>query len=135
MEALGKLRQLLRDHRVHAGVLQTHGIDHAGGAVGDAGGGVAEAGLPGGSLEGEGAQHVDVVELGKLVAVAEGSAGGDQGVVQIQTAQMHFGIYHTISSFSSTGPSLQMRLLPYLVLQVQPMQAPKPQPMRSSKLN
>ena len=33
-----------------------------------------------------------------------------------------------------TGPSLQMRLLPVRVLQEQPMQAPKPQPMRSSKL-
>ena len=41
----------------------------------------------------------------------------------------------TIKKMSITGPSLQIRLLPYLVLQEQPMQAPKPQPMRSSKLN
>ena len=41
-------------------------------------------------------------------------------------------VYHMTSPFVNTGPSLQMRLLPYLVLHEQPMQAPKPQPMRSS---
>ena len=71
----------------------------------------------------------------KLIAKAEGAAGGDNGVVHLNTAEGHFCIHHTISSFSSTGPSLQIRLLPYFVLQEQPMQAPKPQPIRSSKLN
>ena len=42
---------------------------------------------------------------------------------------------HMISSFSSTGPSRQIRLYPVIVLQLQPMQAPKPQPIRSSKEN
>ena len=91
--------------------------------------------MPCGAFEGEGAQTVDVIQLCKLVAVAKGTAGGDDGVIQRDAAELNPGIYHMISSFSSTGPSLQMRLLPYLVLQVQPMQAPKPQPMRSSKLN
>ncbi len=39
-----------------------------------------------------------------------------------------------ISSFSSTGPSLQIRLFPYFVLQEHPIQAPNPHPIRSSKL-
>jgi hypothetical protein len=40
-----------------------------------------------------------------------------------------------ISSFTSTGPSLQIRLFPYFVRQLQPMQAPNPQAIRASKLN
>ena len=34
-------------------------------------------------------------------------------------------IYHRISSLLSTGPSLQMRLLPYLVWHEQPMHTPE----------
>ena len=119
---------------IHTGVLQAHRIEHAARALRDAGRGIAEARLPGGSLEGEGSQAVDVVELGKLAAVTEGAACGNHRIVQLNPAEVHAGIYHTISSFVSTGPSLQMRLLPYFVSQVQPMHAPKPQPMRSSKL-
>ena len=55
--------------------------------------------------------------------------------VRIYSAKFSCQIYHIISSLTSTGPSRQILLLPYLVLQEQPMQAPKPQPMRSSKLN
>ena len=39
-----------------------------------------------------------------------------------------------ISSLISTGPSLQTLLFPFLVWMEQPMQAPNPQPIRSSKL-
>ena len=127
--------QLLPDDGLHTGVLQPHGVQQAPGVFSDAGGGVS---VPGGErrpLEGEGAQTVDVVDPGKFIPVAEGTAGGDDGVLQRQTAEGDGGIYHTISSLRRTGPSLQMRLWPYLVRQVQPMQAPKPQPMRSSKLN
>ena len=130
-----ELRQFRFDHRVHAGILQTHSVQQTAGVLRDAGRGIPEAGLPGRALEGKGAQHIDVVQLRKLIAKAEGAAGGDNGVVHLNTAEGHFCIHHTISSFSSTGPSLQIRLLPYFVLQEQPMQAPKPQPIRSSKLN
>ena len=77
-------------------------------------------------------------ELDVLTGLGNGfdvSRGGDDGVVHLNAAEDHFCVHHTISSFSSTGPSLQMRLLPYFVSQEQPMQAPKPQPIRSSKLN
>ena len=126
--------QLLRDDMVHAGILQAHGVEHPGGGFGDAGGGVAETGVPRGALEGEGAQTVDVVQPGKLLPIAEGPAGGDDGVVQRDAGEGHARVHHMISSFSSTGPSLQIRLLPYFVLQEHPMHAPTPQPMRSSKL-
>ena len=137
MEALGKAGQLLGDDLVHTGVLQTHGVDHARSAFCDTGGGIAKAGVTGGSLEGERAEAVDVVELGELVAVAKRAAGGDDGVIQLNAAEGHPRVHlsHMISSLQSTGPSLQMRLLPVTVLQEHPMQAPKPQPMRSSKLN
>ena len=135
MKTFCKLGQFFADHLIHAGVLKTDGVDHACGAFGNAGGGVAEAGLQGGSLEGEGPQNVDIVQFGKFIAEAEGSAGGDDRVVHLNAAEGDFCIHHMISSFSSTGPSLQIRLFPYLVLQEHPMQAPNPHPMRSSKLN
>ena len=42
---------------------------------------------------------------------------------------------HNISDFANIGPSLQTLLAPPAVCMVQPMQAPKPQPIRSSKLS
>ena len=127
--------QIPGDHRLHPRVLQAHGVEHPGGRLSDAGGGVAEARVPGGALEGECPQAVDVVQLRELHPVPEGAAGGDHRVIQPDAGEHHARIYHMISSFSSTGPSLQMRLLPYFVLQLHPIQAPKPQPIRSSKLS
>ena len=112
VENLFQLGQFFLNHLVHARVLQAHGVDETGGAVGDAGGGVAEARLPCGALEGEGAQHIDVVQLREFIAVAEGAAGGDHRVIQRNTAEGHAQVCHFISSFRSTGPSLQMRLTP-----------------------
>ena len=85
-----------------------------------------------GALEGEGAEHVDVVPFGELVAVAEGAAGGDDGVVQRPAGEIYLCVHASTSPFLNTGPSLQTRLAPLFVWQVQPTQAPKPQPMRSS---
>ena len=133
VEELLQARQLLGDHVVDAGVLQPHGVDHARRALGDARRGVAEARLARRPLEGERPEDVDVVEVAEFGAVAERAAGRDDRIVQSQAAQYHRCVYHTISPFSSTGPSLQMRLFPYFVLHEQPMQAPNPQPMRSSK--
>ena len=70
----------------------------------------------------------------ELIAEAVRAAGRDYGVIENYSVKIYLRVYHIISSFTSTGPSRQMRLLPYLVLQEQPMQAPKPQPIRSSKL-
>ena len=88
-EALGQLGKLLGDDLLHTGILQTHGVDHATLALRNTGSGVTESGILGGSLEGEAAEAVDVVQLGELVAVAERAAGGDDGVVHLNTAKRH----------------------------------------------
>ena len=105
-----QLGQFLGDDLFHTGVLQTHRIDHAAGALRDPGGGIAEPGIPGGTLERKSTQLVDVVNFGKLIAEAEGAGGRDHGVIQFNAAEIDFGIYHKISSFFMTGPSLQIRL-------------------------
>ena len=135
MKHLPQGGQLVGDHLIHPRVLQPDGVQHARGAFGDARRRIAEAGLPGRSLEGEGSQAVDIVPLGKLIAEAEGSAGRDHRIVQLQAAEITGQSSHRISSLSSTGPSRQMRFAPSFVLQVQPMHAPKPQPILSSKEN
>ena len=107
-------RQFLGDDRFHAGVLQSHGVDHARRAFGDARRGVAEAGLPRCPLERERAEDVDVVKFGELAPVAESPGRGNDGIVHFQTAERDLQAFvyasHRISSFSSTGPSRQMRL-------------------------
>ena len=118
---LAERRYFLADQYVDTGILQAHGIDHAAGAVCYAGGGVAKTGLPGGSLQGNAAQDVEVHIPGQFQAKAEGAAGGDDGVFQAQAAQHYRKVlYHTISSFLNTGPSLHTRRGPRVVLMVQP---------------
>ena len=134
MEDAAHFGELLRDDLLHTGVLKPDGVDHTRGALGDARRGIAEAGLKGRALEGKRTENVDVVKLGKFIAEAERAAGGDDRIVDLNTRKIYLQLFHRISSFTSTGPSRQMRLLPVTVLQEQPMQAPKPQPIRSSKL-
>ena len=129
-----QLREFFGNDLFHTGILQPHGVDHAACTLGNAGGGISEAGFFCSSLEGEGAEAVDVIQFGKFVAVTKGAGGGDDRIVQLDAAEIDAQASHRISSFFMTGPSLQMRLYPVRVLQEQPMQAPKPQPIRSSKL-
>ena len=110
VEAGFQLREFFGNDLLHAGILQPHGVDHAAGTLGNAGRGVSEARFFCGSLEGEGAKAVDVVQLGKLITVAEGAGGGDDRVVQLDAAEIDAQASHKISSFFMTGPSLQMRL-------------------------
>ena len=72
---------------IHAGVLQSHGVDHPRRAFRDPRRGIPEPGFLRRALEGEGAQPVDVVPLRELVPEPEGPAGGDYRVVQLNTAQ------------------------------------------------
>ena len=55
-------------------------------------------------------------------------------IVKLQSAEIHTQSAHFTSSFSNTGPSLQMRLFPYNVSHVHPIHAPNPHPIRASKL-
>ena len=135
MEALAHFGQFFGNNFVNAGVLEPYGIDEPRGAFRNTGCRVAETGFSGSPFEREGTQNVDIIQFRKFVAIAESTAGGNHGVIQRNTAECYFCVYHLISSFSSTGPSLQIRLLPYFVSQLHPMHAPKPQPMRSSKLS
>ena len=134
VEHLRKLREFLRDDFVDAGVLQAHRVDEALGAFGDARCGVSEPRFAGRALQGDAAEAVDVVKLCKLVAEAEGAACGDDRIVQFETGQGHVRVHHKTSSLISTGPSLQTLLFPFFVFMEQPIQAPNPQPIRSSKL-
>ena len=133
------LRQFLGDHAVDSGILEADGVEDAGGAFRHARQFVAEAGMKRGPLEGDGAEDVDVIPVGHLVAIAEAAAGGDHRVFESEVAEaggqvdaVHF---HISSSLSKTGPSLQILLEPRVVSSEQHMQAPKPQPMRASRLS
>ena len=132
---LRELGQLAGGDRLDAGVLKADGVEHARGRVGYARRGVTEARLPRRALNGEGPEAVDVVYLRELVPVAEGAAGGYDGVVKLDAAQLDRRVHHTSSPLPKTGPSLQTRFGPFTVSTVQPMQAPKPQPMRASSEN
>ena len=90
VEALFQFGKLLADDLLHPGVLQTNCIDHARIALGNTRRGIAEAGILGCSLKGERAKTVDVIQLGKFVAVAKASAGRDDGVIQFNAAQIYF---------------------------------------------
>ncbi len=111
----GNVGNLLMEDCVHAGILEANGVQHAGGGFGNAGLGVARAGLGGGALPGEGAQNVQVIELRKLPPVAEGSRGGNDGVFQCHPSQSDGQVYHRMSSFWNMGPSLHTRQRPFFV--------------------
>ena len=135
MKAAGKARKLLAYHPLNTRVLKPDGVQQPARHLGYARRGISEAGLGGRSLEGEAAETIYIVVFGKLVAVAEGPRGGDYRIIELDAAQIHIQPSHMISLRFMTGPSRQMRLFPVIVLQEQPMHAPKPQPMRDSKLN
>ena len=101
---------LLRDHRVDAGVLEAHGVQHPGGGLRDPGLRVARTALCGSALPGEAAQKVQVVQLCVLPAIAEGAGGGDYGIFQLHPCKADRQAYHTISSLYRMGPSLHTRL-------------------------
>ena len=113
---------LVFDKGLDARVLQAYGVDHPGVALGDARGGVAEAGLAGGALQGDAAEDVEVKAVGQFEAEAEGPAGGDDRVLQAQPAEIDgkVFVYHNTSSLSNTGPSAQTRRGPFAVWTVQP---------------
>ncbi len=119
---------------LNTGILQPDRIYHTVFAFGNSWCGITEAGVLCGALKRKRAENVYIVKILKLIAESECAACGNNGIIHMHSAKINGKIYHIISSLSSTGPSLQIRLLPYFVWHEQPMQAPKPQPIRSSKL-
>ena len=74
-----ELGELFGDEGADAHVLETDGVDHAGGGFDDAGRWIASHRLAGEALGDEGSDVVEGDDVFELDAVAEGSAGGDDG--------------------------------------------------------
>ena len=85
---LTHFRQFFRNHFLYTGVLQTYCVDHAHGAFRNTRRRVAEARLFGRSFERERAEHIDIVQLCKFVAVSKRTTGGDDGVIQFNPAKV-----------------------------------------------
>ena len=81
-EDLPQLGQLMGDDMLHTGILQTHAVEHAVGALGDTGGGIAVAALRRGALEGQAAEQVNIVVGRELLTKAEGAAGRNHRIIQ-----------------------------------------------------
>ena len=135
IKAFFQLRQLLCDYLFHSRILQAYSVYHSRRTLGDTRSRISEARLLRSALERKGTEDIYVIQLCELISVPEGARSGDNGVIKLDTAQIHTQSAHSISSLFSTGPSLHIRLYPVSVLHEQPIQAPKPQPIRSSKLN
>ena len=116
---LAQSRDFLAYQGVDSRVLKTHGIDHSAGAFGNARGGVAVAGLLGCAFKGDAAKDVKVKTVRQLQPEAKGAACGDYRVLKVYPTEVYREVYHIISSFLKTGPSLQTRLVPAVVLMLQ----------------
>ena len=79
----------------NAGVLQTHGVDHATGDLGHAGRGVAGPGLGSATLGGDGAQLGDIKEVLELPTVAKGTGCGVDGVLHLDAAEIDGHVHGT----------------------------------------
>ncbi|MPN19192.1 hypothetical protein SDC9_166558 [bioreactor metagenome] len=134
VENLRDVGQLLRNHKIDARILKSHRVQHPAGRLRHAGLGISKPGLRRGTLEGKGPQDVQVIDLRKLPPVSQRAGGGNHRIFKRNARQGDLQLYHAISSFRNTGPSLQTRRGPPFVSMVQPTQAPKPQAIRASKL-
>ena len=147
MKNLCQRGKFLADNLFHARVLQSDRVNHAVRALRNPRRRVAEARLQGRAFERKGSQAVYIIKFVKFSSVAESATCRNHRIVKADSAKLGgnirfrsacgflFSIYHMISSLSKTGPSLQILLFPYFVLQEHPMQAPNPHPIRSSKLS
>ena len=73
-----------------ADVLQADGVQHAGGGLDDARGGVAGHGLQRDALGDEAADPLQLDDLFKFDAVAKGAAGGDDWVDEVHPSHSTF---------------------------------------------
>ena len=135
LKTLSKLRYLFANYFLHARILKPDGIEHAPRAFCDARLRISIPFISGKSLDHHGSQHVDIIKISKLVSERKSTAGRDHRIFQFDISKSDARIYHTRSSNPNTGPSLHTRFVPLAVIMEQPMQAPKPQPIRASKEN
>ena len=78
-----------------AGVLQTHGVDHAAGDLGHAGRRVAGPGLGSATLGGDGTQLGHIEEVLELPTVAKGTGCGVDGVLHLDAAEIDGHVHGT----------------------------------------
>ena len=102
VENTRELGKLLGDDRVYAGILKSHGVEHAALHFSDARLGIAETRLARRSLERERTETVDVVQFRELVPVAKCAARGNDGVVERKRTECDVRFYHLISSLPNT---------------------------------
>ena len=83
------------DEGVDADVLEADGVDHAGGGLDDAGGGVARHRFAGETFGDEAADAIERDDVFELDAVAEGAAGRDDGRTQLDAGDgdAHVGTF------------------------------------------
>ena len=132
-----KLWKFFIYNSLDARILQAYGIYHAGAAFGNSRCRISEPSVLCGTLKRKCTEYIYVIKLCKFISVSEGSGSRNNGICKLCTAKVNNSVYfsHMISSFMRTGPSLQILLFPVTVLHEQPIHAPKPQPILSSKLN
>ena len=94
VEYFFKQREFLGDHSVDARVFKSGCVQDAVVIFGDTRLRIAKTRLAGCSLEGERAQAVDVVVIGKLIAVPEDSTRRNDRIVDRDTAQIDFQVDH-----------------------------------------
>jgi hypothetical protein len=94
-------RQLAADELLHAHILESDGVEHSGRGLDDARRGVAGHRLHRDALGDQAADPLQMHDLFKLDAIAEGAAGGNDRVGQLQAGQRHFhlGFHARLSSF------------------------------------
>src|SRR5580698_2604445 len=86
---IAELGQFFIDESASANVLQADGVEHAGGGLIQAGRGIASHGFFGQSLNHEAAELAEMDDVLELDAVAESSAGGDDGILELDAAEIH----------------------------------------------
>ena len=90
---LAQRRELLRDKGAHSHILQADGIEHPRRRLAQAGRRGAGHRFEGEALYDDSAQAVQIHEVRKFDAVAEGAAGGQNGIGKAQCADVYGEVY------------------------------------------
>ncbi len=82
------------DEGVDAGVLESDGVEHAAVDLAGSGHGVSVGGEGRDALDGDAAKAVEGYEALVFAAVSEGSGGGQDGIAQAHSAEVHCRFSH-----------------------------------------
>ena len=87
MKAPGQFRQFFCNYLFHARILQPYSIEHSGLCFRYAGQRIADTLCQSRTFERKGPQAVDIIEIGEFITITEGTGGGDDRVLQLDTAE------------------------------------------------